>query len=106
MDRACRSAFARGTVLTLALLVTLAPAAALAQTPVGCGDVLTSDTTLTVDLLDCPGDGLIIAADGITLISPGTPWMGPVPQAVWASATVATTALRSRTARFRNSPGA
>src|SRR3954468_9415828 len=32
-----------------------------------CGDVITSNTTLRADLRDCPGDGLVIGADGITL---------------------------------------
>src|SRR5215216_5795172 len=34
---------------------------------VKCGDVITRDTTLDSDLIDCPGDGLVIGADGITL---------------------------------------
>jgi parallel beta-helix repeat protein len=37
-----------------------------ASTP-GCGEVITVDTTLTHDLLDCPNIGLVIGADGITL---------------------------------------
>jgi parallel beta-helix repeat protein len=32
-----------------------------------CGDVITQDTTLDSDLVDCPGDGIVIGADGITL---------------------------------------
>src|SRR4051812_33645300 len=32
-----------------------------------CGDTVTSSTTLRADLRDCPGDGLVIGADGITL---------------------------------------
>lgn len=32
-----------------------------------CGDVISSDTTLTADLLDCPGNGLTIIADYVTL---------------------------------------
>ncbi len=43
-----------------------APEAAPSST-VGCGDTITSDTTLTSDLTDCPGNGLIIGADNITL---------------------------------------
>lgn len=35
--------------------------------PVGCGAVLTHDTTLTGDLTGCAGDGLIIGASGITV---------------------------------------
>ncbi|MBU0979409.1 MAG: right-handed parallel beta-helix repeat-containing protein, partial [Nanoarchaeota archaeon] len=32
-----------------------------------CGSTITTDTTLTEDLLDCPGHGLIIGTDNITL---------------------------------------
>ena len=32
-----------------------------------CGRVLTRDTTLQADVLNCPGDGLVIGADGIVL---------------------------------------
>ena len=32
-----------------------------------CGDVITQDTTLDSDLIDCPGDGVVIGASGITL---------------------------------------
>ena len=31
------------------------------------GVCVSSDTTLRADLVDCPGDGLVIAADGVTL---------------------------------------
>jgi parallel beta-helix repeat protein len=34
---------------------------------VGCGDVITEDTELTADIGPCPGNGLIVEADGITL---------------------------------------
>ena len=34
---------------------------------VNCGDVITQDTTLDSDLLNCPGDGLVIGADGVTV---------------------------------------
>jgi parallel beta-helix repeat protein len=48
-----------------------------------CGDVVTGDTELTRDLTECPGDGLVIGADGVrldlnghlidgTLFEPGT----------------------------------
>jgi parallel beta-helix repeat protein len=36
-------------------------------THVACGDTITQDTTLDGDLIDCPGDGIVIGADGITL---------------------------------------
>src|SRR5688572_2702615 len=32
-----------------------------------CGQVLTRSTTLTADLLNCPGDGLVIGANGVVL---------------------------------------
>lgn len=44
-----------------------APAFAQGGAVVGCGAVVTTDTTLTTDLLGCAGDGLVIGADGITL---------------------------------------
>jgi nitrous oxidase accessory protein NosD len=34
---------------------------------VACGDTITADLTLTSDLTGCPGDGLIVAADGVRL---------------------------------------
>jgi len=43
-----------------------APAAAQAAGP-ACGATITSDTKLRADLENCPGDGLVIGADGITL---------------------------------------
>src|SRR5712691_10064099 len=49
----------------LLALVSL-PDPALAD-DVHCGQVLTRDTVLRRDLVDCPGDGLVIGADEITL---------------------------------------
>ena len=40
---------------------------ALLAAPVGCGDTISVDTTLHADLLDCPGHGIVIGADDITL---------------------------------------
>ena len=34
---------------------------------VGCGDVITEDATLDSNLVDCPGDGVVIGASGVTL---------------------------------------
>jgi dipeptidyl aminopeptidase/acylaminoacyl peptidase len=59
----------------LGLLAALATATALLTRSAGqavanhvqCGDVITQDTTLDSDLIDCPGDGLVIGADNITL---------------------------------------
>jgi large repetitive protein len=51
--------------LTVALLA-LAPTTASAQ-PLTCGQVITKDTTLHADLGPCPGDGLVIGANKVTL---------------------------------------
>jgi parallel beta-helix repeat protein len=54
--------------LALALALSLVPAAAFATDgTVHCGQVLTKDTVLNNDLTNCPGDGLIIGADGVTV---------------------------------------
>ena len=34
---------------------------------VSCGDKITADTTLDSDLVDCPNNGIVIGADGVTL---------------------------------------
>jgi parallel beta-helix repeat protein len=34
---------------------------------VGCGDTITTDTTLDGDLVDCPNNGIVIGADDVTL---------------------------------------
>lgn len=34
---------------------------------VSCGDTITADTTLDGDLVDCPSNGIVIGADGITV---------------------------------------
>jgi parallel beta-helix repeat protein len=39
----------------------------LAPPPPKCGDTITTDTTLHRDLVNCPNNGIIIGADGITL---------------------------------------
>jgi large repetitive protein len=50
--------------LAAALTAAVGPAGA---GPVGCGAVLKSDTTLDSDLVNCPRDGLVIGAAGITI---------------------------------------
>jgi parallel beta-helix repeat protein len=45
-------------------LLALAAAPASAQ-PVRCGDTVKVDTKLQADLVDCPGDGLVIGAAGV-----------------------------------------
>lgn len=66
-----------GTRVPLRCTVTLVAVGALAFVVVGagqaatnqvsCGDTITQDTKLDHDLSDCPGDGIIIGADNITL---------------------------------------
>ena len=51
---------------TVSIVFALAAVSASA-THVQCGDTITQNTTLDSDLLDCPGDGVIIGAPGITL---------------------------------------
>ena len=53
------------TVLTVVALLASGSQAVAAH--VQCGDVITEDTTLDSDLVDCPGDGLVIGADNVTL---------------------------------------
>jgi hypothetical protein len=57
----------RLSVAAVRLLIALATASPASATHVACGDVITQDTTLDSDLLDCPGDGVVIGASGITL---------------------------------------
>jgi parallel beta-helix repeat protein len=48
----------------------LSSSIALGQEPgtgIACGDTITADTTLDRDLTDCPSNGIVIGADGITL---------------------------------------
>ena len=41
---------------------------------VGCGDTITTDTTLDSDLVNCPNNGIVIGADNISpWISTATP---------------------------------
>ena len=44
----------------------LAQGKTLAPEP-SCGAVITADTTLLHDLIDCPGDGIVIGAANVTL---------------------------------------
>jgi parallel beta-helix repeat protein len=52
--------------LAATTLLSLSAAQALGN-HVQCGDTITQDTTLDSDLVNCPGDGIVIGADGITL---------------------------------------
>ncbi|MBN1527885.1 MAG: right-handed parallel beta-helix repeat-containing protein [Thermoleophilaceae bacterium] len=50
-----------------ALCAALLGAGSAAAQPVTCGQVIRTDTKLSSDLRDCPGDGLVIGAHHITL---------------------------------------
>jgi parallel beta-helix repeat protein len=52
-------------VATAASLLFSAPSYARSQAR--CGKVITANFTLKHDLLDCPGDGLVVGANGITI---------------------------------------
>jgi large repetitive protein len=60
------SRFALVAVAVLGLSA-LAGAPAHAQVPLGCGDTITSDTTLHADLKNCQNNGIIIGADDVRL---------------------------------------
>ena len=49
------------------VVIVLATPAAAHATHVGCGTVVRADTTLDSDLLGCPGNGIVIAASGVTV---------------------------------------
>ena len=53
-------------VVAPAMALLAVPATAGAHTP-ACGATITSDTKLRADLSDCPGDGLVVGADNVTL---------------------------------------
>jgi parallel beta-helix repeat protein len=57
---------ATGVVTVAFVLLGGVPNAASAA-ELACGDILTADAVLTRDLIDCPGDGLVIGAPGIKL---------------------------------------
>lgn len=44
---------------------------ALAGAPLSCGDTVMTSVTLTQDLLNCPGNGLVVGADNITIDGAG-----------------------------------
>ncbi|MEO3974717.1 NosD domain-containing protein [Streptomyces sp. CAU 1734] len=54
-----------GVLLTAPTAHATSPAAALA--PLSCGQTVTTSVVLVADLLNCPGDGLIIGSGGITV---------------------------------------
>src|SRR4051794_19728420 len=63
--RPFRSSAGAGVLLTVAMAVGgMSPASGAT---LDCGDVLTTDTVLQADLLGCPGNGLVVGADDVTL---------------------------------------
>jgi len=74
MHPAQRGIRARSTSLALLMTVSAFVGGVLAldaspalASHVNCGDTITADTTLDSDLVDCPNNGIVIGADGITL---------------------------------------
>jgi parallel beta-helix repeat protein len=51
----------------LAAALVVWPAGAGADGGIACGATITVDTTLTKNVVRCPGDGLVVAGDGVTL---------------------------------------
>jgi len=68
-------------LIAVTVFVVLGSSSATAATP-SCGDTITHDTTLTADLTNCPGDGLDIGADNVTLNLNGHTIDGTVTQAL------------------------
>ena len=61
-----------GQLLVLAVVLIVGCCLGLGAGPafashVNCGDTVTGDTTLDSDLVDCPGNGIVIGADDVTL---------------------------------------
>ena len=61
-----------GHVLVLVVLLIVGCCLGLGAGPafashVNCGDTVTGDTTLDSDLVNCPGNGIVIGADDVTL---------------------------------------
>jgi parallel beta-helix repeat protein len=59
--------FALLALLATTLMVLVLGAAQAFATHVSCGDTITQDTALDNDLIDCPGNGIVIGANDITL---------------------------------------
>jgi large repetitive protein len=62
-----RTATIVALALAAALAVSAAPASATSATIVQCGQTLTHSVKLANDLTNCPGNGLVIGASGITV---------------------------------------
>ena len=54
-------------IVATAATVLAVPVIPAQASHVTCGDVITQDTTLDSDLDDCPAEGIVIGADGVTL---------------------------------------
>jgi len=66
LHRTC--AFTSAVVATLAVVAAVASTTAPASVAhLGCGAIITTDTTLDSDLTNCPSNGIVIGADNITL---------------------------------------
>src|SRR5689334_1612954 len=75
------SRFIPAAAIAALLALTAATQAHAAPGAVACGATITQDTTLTADLTNCPGEGHVIGADGITLDLNGHTIDGTVAQA-------------------------
>ncbi len=58
---------ASAAVVLLAISAAICLPAHAANDPIGCGAVVVSDLTLKGDVGPCPGDGLTVVSDGITV---------------------------------------
>jgi parallel beta-helix repeat protein len=56
-----------GTIALALAVMSLAAVSASGAEPVQCGATITADTELHHDLVNCPGNGIVIGADGIEL---------------------------------------
>jgi hypothetical protein len=61
------AAWGSGAVAAAMIACILAVPGAAHATHVGCGAMVSADTTLDSDLIDCPGNGIEIAASDVTL---------------------------------------
>jgi parallel beta-helix repeat protein len=62
-----RGAMRRILGLTVVVALLQIPVSAGASNGLECGDVVTESVSLTHDLINCPGDGLVVGANGITI---------------------------------------
>jgi parallel beta-helix repeat protein len=67
MSRPSRVSLVVVGLLGVASLVPVSGASAAPAAVVQCGQFISADTTLTNDLLNCPGNGILIDTDNVTL---------------------------------------